>query len=393
MRRTGVLVTVRGVRQLGPFVRRLDIHWIDAALAVGLSVLVLLLGSGGELPFSPAELLCTAPLILRRRWPIPVLLLALAGFGIAGDATNLAALAGGLVAAVSVGLDIRHQIIGAVVTLAAAIVIALEFGNGERTVLPIPPFLAPFLLIGAAFLAGREIARRQLELNRQRARARELEGEREAAIKAAAEAERRHIARELHDVVAHSVSVMVVQAGAARQVMSDKPDAARESLLNVETVGHEAMAELRRLLGVLGDNGAEAPPLGPQPGLASIESLIARVKEAGLPVELRVEGSETLLPPAVDVAGYRIIQEALTNALKYAGGAATLVVLRYTPDAVDIEVADDGDVATPADGIGRGLIGMRERVALFGGTIEAGKRPNGGYTVRAHLPTHEAVGG
>ena len=374
------------MRQLVTRARRLDVHWIDAALALGLSVLAGVEGSGRDsMGLSPAVLLCTLPLVARRRWPIPVLLVALAGFTIAGDSTNLAALAGGLIAAVSVGLYSRHQVRGAIVVLAVATVIALEFGHGTRTDLPIPPSVAPFILIGAAFLAGREIASRQKQLNEQRERASRLERAQDEAVKAAAEAERRHIARELHDVVAHSVGVMVVQAGAARKVLDDKPEAARESLLAVEATGHEAMAELRRMLGVLGENGSEAPR-APQPTLDTLDTLIGPVREAGLPVVLRVEGERPSISPAIDNAAYRIVQEALTNALKYAGGAPTEVVIRYTLDAVEVEVVDEGVVATPAEGIGRGLAGMRQRVALFGGSIEAGKRPGRGYAVRARLP-------
>ena len=362
------------------FIRSLRVTWIDVLLAVGLSVLAVVEGPGTDSQdFSPAVLLCTAPLLLRRRFPIPVLLIALAGFSLAGNSSNLAALIGGLIAAVSVGLDEDHPLLGALAAALVATAISFEFGRGTTTQLPIPSFLTPFLLIGAAFLAGRVIAR-------ERERGNQLERERETAVKAAAEAERRHIARELHDVIAHSVGVMVVQAGAARHVMAEKPEAAMESLAAVEETGHEAMAELRRMLGVLNDDGERAP-LSPEPGLDRADSLVARVKEAGLPVELKVEGERRTLPAGVDVAAYRILQEALTNSLKYAGGAATEARVRYTPDAVDVEVVDEGAITAPAEGIGRGLAGMRERVALFGGTIEAGKREGRGYAVRAHLPT------
>lgn len=355
-------------------------------MASGLSVLAILEGPGADSQtFSPAVLLCTVPLIVRRRWPIPVLLIALVGFSIAQNATNLAALIGGLIAAVSVGLDEDHPVLGTLAVLVVAAAIAIEFGKGNNTQLPIPPYLAPFLMIGSAFLAGRVIADRQFQVAQERARRNQLEREHDAAIHAATEAERRRIARELHDVIAHSVGVMVVQAGAARHVVSEKPEAARESLAAVEESGHAAMVELRRLLGVLNDNG-EPAPLAPEPGLDGVDSLIARVKEAGLPVELRVEGEPRPLPPGVEMAAYRILQEALTNALKYAGGAATRVVLRYSADAIDIEIVDEGEVSAPAQGIGRGLTGMRERVALFGGTIDAAKREGGGYQVRAHLP-------
>jgi len=372
------------------FLRRLDVGWIDILIAVGLSVLAVIEGPGTDSQdFSPAVLLCTAPLVVRRRWPIPVLLIALVGFSIAANASNLAALIGGLIAAVSVGLDEDHPLLGFLAAVVVATAIAFEFGKGgSNTQLPIPPFLTPFLLIGAAFLAGRVISDRQAQLARERERGNQLQREHESAIMAAAEAERRHIARELHDVIAHSVGVMVVQAGAARHVMADKPEAAMESLGAVEESGHEAMAELRRLLGVLYENGEQAP-LSPEPGLDGVESLVARVKEAGLPVRLTVEGELRPLPPGVEVAAYRILQEALTNSLKYAGGAATEARVRYTPDAVDVEVVDEGAIIAPAEGIGRGLVGMRERVALFGGTIEAGKREGHGYAVRAHLPTTE----
>jgi len=369
------------------YVRRLRIGWLDVVLALGLSLLAVAEGpSSDSSDFSPAVLLCTAPLIVRRKWPIPVLLLALAGFSIAANATNLAALAGGLIAAVTVGLDDRHRVLGGIAVLAVATAIAFEFGHGTYTTLPIPPFLAPFLMIGAAYLGGRAVATNQALARQERGRADQLEREHAAAIQAAAEAERRHIARELHDVIAHSVGVMVVQAGAARHVLDEKPEAARESLLAVEASGHEAMTELRRMLGVLGADG-EPPPLSPQPGVDRLEALVARVKEAGLPVELRIEGESRPLPPGVDVAAYRIVQEALTNALKYAGGAPTQAVVRYSPEAVDIEVVDEGNVKTPAEGVGRGLAGMRERVAAYGGSIDAARREGGGYAVRAHLPT------
>ncbi|HVH62915.1 MAG TPA: histidine kinase [Candidatus Dormibacteraeota bacterium] len=374
---------------LGRFVRWLDIGWVDVVLALGLSALAVLMGPGSEnSEASPAVLLCTAPLLVRKKWPIPVLLIALLGFSIAGNASNLAALAGGLTAAVSVGLDWKHPIVGAVAALVVATAIAFEFGHGTQTQLPIPPFLAPFLMIGAAFLAGRAISQRQRQLMLERDRADQIQRDHEREVLAAAEAERRHIARELHDVIAHSVGVMVVQAGAARHVMDDKPEAARESLAAVEQSGHEAMAELRRLLGVLNEDG-EAAPLSPEPRLDRLDALITRIKDAGLPLELSVEGNPRPLSPGLEVAAYRILQEALTNALKYAGGAPTRAVLRYSESAIDVEVADEGKVSAPSAGRGRGLAGMRERVALFGGTIDAGPRPSGGYSVRAHLPTGE----
>jgi signal transduction histidine kinase len=227
-----------------------------------------------------------------------------------------------------------------------------------------------------------------VQLAQQRERSNRLELEHVVAIKEAADAERRRIARELHDVIAHSVGVMVVQAGAARKVVAEKPEAAQQSLIAVENSGHEAMAELRRLLGVLAEDGEHAP-LAPQPGIDGLDALVARLREAGLPVSLSIEGEARHLPPGVDVAAYRIVQEALTNALKYARGAPTRAVVHFSTDAVDIDVVDEGNTTVPSGGVGRGLTGMRERVALFGGSIQAGRRESGGYAVHAHLPTAE----
>jgi signal transduction histidine kinase len=377
----------RLVRDLRMLAHRLDIRQLDVVLALGLTAWAIGEGlNSGHL--TPAVFLCTVPLLVRRRWPIAVFAVGIAGIAFGANSIGLAALIAVLIAALSLGIYTRHRMVAVFLIVFSAAGIAIEYTSGRNgsSSLPIPNEVLPLALLGAAYLAGNEIASRQRRADQQSERAQQLQEERAEAVAAAAETERRHIARELHDVVAHSVSVMVVQAGAARKVMDDKPEAARESLLAVEASGHEAMAELRRLLGVLSENGSEAPPLAPQPGMAGLDALIARVREAGLPVELRVEGPPESLPPGVDIAAYRIVQEALTNALKYAGGARTEVVVRYTPDGLEIEIIDEGAMATPADGIGRGLVGMQERVTLFGGTVEAGKRPEGGYAVLARLP-------
>ena len=195
------------------------------------------------------------------------------------------------------------------------------------------------------------------------------------------------MARELHDVVAHAVSVMVIQAGAARQVLDTSPEQATEALLTVESTGREAMGELRRLLGVLNDEG-EAAALSPQPGIEQLGVLIERVREAGLPTELEVAGDPRALPTSLDVTVYRIVQEALTNALRYARRAATLVRLTWEPTQLRVEILDDGPDATAigAEGSGRGLVGMRQRASQVGGRLEAGPRLGGGYAVRAWLP-------
>jgi signal transduction histidine kinase len=219
-------------------------------------------------------------------------------------------------------------------------------------------------------------------------RRRRIVRDRDVAAREAVVAERARIARELHDVVAHHMSVMVVQAGAARAVGERDPAAAAESLRQIEASGRTGLAEMRRLLEILkADDGGDGR--APQPGLAHLGELLDGMRATGLPVEAVVEGAPRSLPPGVDLSAYRIVQEALTNSLRHAGGASARVLLRYEPDAIELEIADDGpgppgDAGAPG---GHGLIGMRERVQLFGGELEAGPRPGDGFLVRARLPS------
>jgi signal transduction histidine kinase len=233
----------------------------------------------------------------------------------------------------------------------------------------------------------------------------QLAGEQKLRARWAVAEERGRIARELHDVVAHSVSVMVVQAGAARRSVTANPDQATAALTQIESTGRQALAEMRRLLGLLRDGQDGTAALTPQPSLAHLDSLLAAAREAGLPVELTVEGEPRQLPAGIDLSAYRIVQEALTNSLKHAGPARATVRVRYGAKALDVQVwddgrgaADDGDNGlesasgrrqTDSDRrsrAGHGLIGMRERVALFGGALEVGSRPGGGFLVAARLP-------
>ena len=197
--------------------------------------------------------------------------------------------------------------------------------------------------------------------------------EREARLRADAAEERRHVARELHDVVAHAVSVMVIQAGAARQVMRTSPEQAEQSMLAVESVGRDAMAELRRFLGALSDND-EAAGIAPQPGIDALPTLVDRVREAGLAASFEVDGAPRVVPASLDTTVYRIVQEALTNALRYARQAATLVRLSWEPDQLRVEILDDGPATAEGEGSGRGLVGMRERASLVGGRLEGGSQ-------------------
>jgi signal transduction histidine kinase len=214
-------------------------------------------------------------------------------------------------------------------------------------------------------------------------RAAQLEQEQAAAAHQAVVDERQRIARELHDIIAHSVSVMTVQAGAVRRRLTDDQDTERDSLLAVERTGREAMAEMRRLVGLLREEDA-APSYGPQPGMQALETLIGTVRGAGLPVELDVEGTSRELPPGIDLAAYRVVQEALTNALKHAGPARAWVHVHWGAEELTLEVANDGR-NTP-EGNGYGHVGMQERLRLYGGRLESGARPEGGYVVRAQVP-------
>jgi signal transduction histidine kinase len=220
-----------------------------------------------------------------------------------------------------------------------------------------------------------------------RDRAERLDAQREQRATTAAHGERARIARELHDVIAHCVSVMVIQAGGARTVMNSEPERAEASLRSVERAGREALAEMRRLLGAL-ENGNDPRALAPQPGLADIDDLISRTRAAGLATDLLVEGDAAMLSPALDLCAYRIVQEALTNAIKHAGPATAEVRVRWARDTLELEVSDDGGGPIATNGVsgGHGIAGMRERAALHGGSIRVGAGSEGGFAVRARLP-------
>lgn len=348
-------------------------------LALALTVAILLENATTYERVSPGLVLMTLPLIWRRRFPILVFCAIVLGAFMAHEGAYVGVTAI-VIAAYSISVYERHELLGIGVLLGTAMVVV---ARGATAVPPIPQVAGPFLLLIPAWLVGQGVRTRQLRADALADKASRLEREQEAAI---AE-ERGRIARELHDVVAHSVSVMLVQAGAARHVLVGSPDQARDALLAVESSGREAMAELRRLLGVLHEPD-DGLALAPQPGVEAIEPLLKRVSDAGLPVTLRVDGQPRALPAGLDLVVYRIVQEALTNALKYAGLARTEVILQYRETDLLVTVLDEGTkFPETGDGQhGRGLIGMRERVALYGGTLEAAPRPGRGYAVRAWLP-------
>ncbi|WP_306945228.1 sensor histidine kinase [Streptomyces sp. B4I13] len=258
---------------------------------------------------------------------------------------------------------------------------------------------AAVVVLGAALIRAQRRHRAAIE-----ERGWLLERERESAARTAVDAERARIAAELHDIVSHNVSLMVVQAGAAREVLATMPDEAEAALSAVESAGRTAMTELRHLLGLLapaqtGDDEPYGGDLAPQPSLSRLSLLIDRIAFAGLPVEVRISGEPRPLPTGIDVTAYRIIQEALTNALKHGVGAKAEVTVRYAEHYLRVEVLNSGPsvlsgdasgprglVADQADGAGRGLLGLRERVAVYGGDLDARRRLGGGYRVRVRIP-------
>ena len=326
--------------------------------------------------------LMTAPLVLRRRWPLAVLattigavaLLALAEPDFSQAAVPL-----------SLGLAMygagRHADLprslaglGLIVAIAAALLLG-DVGNANDVAIGL-------LVYGSVWVFGVGLRRRAADVVRLSARA---DAERRAAV----ESERARIARELHDVVSHSISLVAIQTQAVRHRLG--PDAAREAadLETAERAARDALAELRRLLGVLRSDG-EAAPLAPQPGLDQLGRLVDDTRAAGLTVDVAVEGNAVPLSPGVDLAAYRIVQEALTNVRRHAGASRVAVRVRFAEGALDLEVLDDGRGLPDDPRDGRGLLGMRERVALYGGTLATRPGPDGrGLCVHARLPLRD----
>jgi signal transduction histidine kinase len=334
-------------------------------------------------------LLHTLPLAARRRYPGAVL-----GIGVA---SGLAVATLG-VSPIVLGI----AILVAVYSVAAygsrwvslAGLAAAELGSAAVQLTPgrfqAPTVVSNALVIGAAWLLGHFVGVRRAYTARLE-QAAELERTRAELARRAVAAERLRLARELHDVVAHSISVIAVQSGVGAHVASTQPEEAAKALAAIEVTSRAALVELRRLLGVLRQDGEPQGDLAPVPGLADLDRLLAEVAKAGLAVRLRVEGTRPELPAGVDLSAYRIVQEALTNVVKHAGPARAQVVVGYGDQEVTVVVTDDGRGVTAPTGdgraeVGHGLIGMRERVQVFGGDLEVGPRPGGGFRVAARLP-------
>jgi len=342
--------------------------------------------------------LATLPIGLRRRQPF----LVLAVVGIAALAHVLLGFSNPflltfavLVAMFSVAsygpwaLSVLAAVMGA---LLLPVNFLVDWSNHGRVELSDVPY--NYALFGAAWILGDNLRRERDQAQR----AIRLRAEGEERSRLAVADERSRIARELHDVVAHTLSVIVLQAGAGRRIAPGQPERAGRVLAAIEALGREALADMRRLVGILRADGEAGGETEPQPSLARLGELADRVRSAGLAVDVRTEGEPRPLPPGVDLSAYRIVQEALTNALRHAGAARADVVVRYGEAGIEVEVMDDGrgpagngggpaGNGAGAAAAGHGLVGMRERVAMFGGELDVGAREGGGFRVWARLPS------
>ena len=336
----------------------------------------------------PAVALLPLPLLARRRYPFAAptavwLLAAVLSF-VDGRLIpyTLTASVTGMAAAFLLG-SLRNETqgrIGLVVVLGGAALIAYNTpaaSAGEYVFTP--------LLFGIGWLAGFAVHERAAQAEAAEDRARRAERERESAARLAVAEERARIARELHDIVAHAVSVMVLQVGAVRHKLPAELEDDRDALRDVEQAGRSALAEMRRLLGAMRSDG-DGVDLAPQPGLGSLDALLGQIDRAGLAVELHVDGEPFPLPRAIDLSAYRIVQEGLTNAVKHAHASRVDVRVSYAPDAVQLEVRDDGAGVADGNDPGFGLVGIRERVKIYGGEMSAGRSPDGGFVLTTRLP-------
>ena len=337
------------------------------------------------------EMALTLVLLLRRRYPFgapAAMLIAAAAVSFVDGSFIPFTFAGFLAALTSCFLlgmleDRRQALIGLGLSLAALAIIVVNDPapvGADAVIIP--------LIFVMVWLFGSGLGRKLEEAREAEERASRIERQRAEEARAAVAEERARIARELHDVVGHAVSVMTVQAAGVRRLLKPDQEREREALEIVEQTGREALAEMRRLVGVL-RRPEEAPALAPQPSLRHLDRLVRQAGEAGLPVEVHIEGPARELPSGVVLTAYRLVQEALTNAVKHANATRAEVIVRYGADAVELLVVDDGAGVTDgkAESGGHGLVGMRERVAVYGGELEAGPRPEGGYALHARLPS------
>jgi signal transduction histidine kinase len=381
------------VRRVGSFLRKygFDVLIVIAAIEIALEVALRYGAPTG--PTTPrwfavlASALIVVPLLARRRFPFAapaaVWVLAAALSFVDGRLVGFTAASSvaGWVAAFLLG-NLGNARLGrvglAVVIGGAALVIYNDPSHSPAELVFLPVSFA----IG--WLAGFALRQRATQAEEAEERAARAERERAAAARIAVAEERGRIARELHDVVAHAVSVMVLQVGAVRHRLPPSLAEDKDALTDVEKAGRAALAEMRRLLGAMHDG--EDAERAPQPGLDNLDALVERVGRAGLPVRLQVEGDAVPLPRAMDLSAYRIVQEGLTNSLKHANARRADVTVRYAADDLELEVRDDGVGDSGTDGLGHGLVGIQERVKIYGGEMSAGPGHEGGFVLTARLP-------
>jgi signal transduction histidine kinase len=394
---------LRRLRAAGPWV--LDGILALAAAGFGLVTLASILPAG---PWTPRTVTAyvlvvahTLPIAVRRRFPLPALAWGLAtGLAFAALRLNLVSLGVAILVYVyTVAARCRRPVSLAGLAATEAM-LTLVWMARPRTVGDGGTLLLDCLIVAAAWWLGDGARRRHEAAVIAEERAAELERAREELARRAVSEERLRIARELHDIVAHGMSIIAVQSGVGAHVLDSQPEEARKALSAIEVTSRQALVEMRRLLGVLRQEAEPRGSLAPAPGLAEIDGLAAEVAKAGVRVEVHIEGSRPDLPLGLDLSAYRIVQEALTNVVKHAGPASARVHIRYGGGEVAIEVLDDGlGAAAAATGdagapqVGHGVVGMRERAALYGGALEAGPLAGGGFRVAARLPLDEREGG
>lgn len=385
--------------RLWPLARRYGFDAMIVVVALENAVAAAVAGNSGDAPRTtrwftvPASAAIVLVLLARRRFPFAapasVWLMGAALSFIDGRLAtfNGATLAAGLAAALLLGNlpDSVEARLGLIIGLAgAAVVVENKPGHQAEEFIFIP------VLVAIAWLAGFALHERSEQTEAAEGRARQAEQEREAMARIAVAEERARIARELHDIVAHSLSVMVLQAGAVRHRLAGDLAEDKSALEEVEEAGRQALAEMRRLLGVMRRDDDERD-LTPQPSLASVDTLVDQISGAGLPVHLHVEGEPIALPTGIELSAYRIIQEGLTNALKHGRASRADVTLRYIRDALEVEVCDDGQGRATTDGAGYGLLGIQERVKIYGGTMTAETAPGRGFALKTRLPLESHV--
>jgi signal transduction histidine kinase len=388
---------VRQVIRIRDFARG---YWFELLIGFLAIAGMLELIVGGDSPGAPPTTLWIAvpavavlvlPLFARRRFPFaaPAAYWLLAATISFGDGLLLAFISSlGLVGLASAFLlgNLRDPLkagVGLIIVVVGIVIVVYNIPGP----LPVGDFVFIPLRFVVAWVAGYALRERAEQAEAAEERAARAEREREAAARVAVAEERARIARELHDIVAHAVSVMVLQVGAVRHRLPDALAEDRDALIAVERAGRTALAEMRRLLAAMRSDGDEAELL-PQPGLDGLASLVGEIGRAGLPVELHVDGKPFPLPRGIDLSAYRIVQ-GLTNALKHAHASDADVTVRYRPDQLEIEVRDNGEGSSRSDGLGHGLVGVRERVKIYGGEMTASTAPEGGFVLSTRLPIHE----